>query len=336
YDVIAPHGASGCQAIVRKCARVVPGERVLVVSDHNTACLGERLAREAAIDAEVDHCVIEPFRMHGEEPPPDIAERMSRAHVIFGITKMSMAHSQARLRATKAGARYLSLPDYSPAVMASRALRTDFDSLIGEANLLADLFTRAELAWVTSPSGTHIRCQLRGRRGNSAPGVCVGPGSLASPPDAESNIAPWESGSDGIIVVDGSIPCRELGLLRSPITLIVKAGRVVDVEGLQADIVTELFDRAGRIETRIVAELGVGLNPLATLCGSMLEDEGCRGSCHFGIGTNCTIGGENTVPFHLDFVFRQASVTLDDVSIMEQGEFTPQFKSLLTSPEYLP
>jgi len=60
-----------------------------------------------------------------------------------------------------------------------------------------------------------------------------------------------------------------------------------------------------------VAELGIGLNPLAELSGAMLEDEGCLGTAHLGMGSNATIGGENEVPFHLDHVIRDACIEID-------------------------
>ncbi|HOY67834.1 MAG TPA: aminopeptidase, partial [Candidatus Ozemobacteraceae bacterium] len=78
-------------------------------------------------------------------------------------------------------------------------------------------------------------------------------------------------------------------------------------------------DRLGEPATRVLAELGVGLNPAARLCGSMLEDEGCRGTVHLGFGSNATIGGRNRVPFHLDMVLRHADLRVDDRPVLENG-----------------
>ena len=68
-----------------------------------------------------------------------------------------------------------------------------------------------------------------------------------------------------------------------------------------------------------MAEFGLGLNPLAQLTGNMLEDEGCAGTAHFGLGANATIGGLNVVPFHLDFIFFHPTVATDGVTIVEKG-----------------
>ncbi len=40
---------------------------------------------------------------------------------------------------------------------------------------------------------------------------------------------------------------------------------------------------------------------------------------HFGFGANATVGGANDVPFHMDFVFRSASMSIDGHPVLENG-----------------
>ena len=315
----------GCRTLVEVCANLAPGEKALIISEARTEEIGRALGR--AVRGTTDHLierVIDAPTMHGQEPPVDVAAQMSASDVIFGLTKMSMAHSQARYRATRAGARYLSLPDYSEAVLTRPALFADFRSLTPRADRLAEILTTGRRLTLTTQAGTQLTCDLTGRTGNSAPGWCNGPSTLASPPDAESNIAPLEDRSTGVIVVDGSIPHPALGLLAAPLTLRVAGGRVTDIDGPQAEILAGLFDELGNPATRVVAEFGIGLNPLAQLCGSMLEDEGCLGTAHLGIGANATIGGANHAPFHLDLVLRHVTVAVDDRVIMQAGTFSKE------------
>jgi 2,5-dihydroxypyridine 5,6-dioxygenase len=310
----------GTRVLVEQCAVLTSMDRALIVSDENTQSIGEIVRGvSVAIAREVKHIVIPPFSMHGQEPPPEVAAEMARSSVVFCLTKMSMAHSRARLEATLLGVRCLSLPDYSMDVLASPAMAADFQGLTDTAMGLADRLTGGCSVEVRTEAGTSLRCDIAGRRANSAPGWCWEPGSLASPPDAETNIAVVEDGSEGQVVVDGSVPCPELGLLESPLRLKVKKGYVVEVEGDLADRVEKLFSAAGAPVARIVAELGIGLNPLARLCGVMLEDEGCMGTVHLGVGSNATIGGTNSVPFHLDFVLRSATVEVDGHVILQEG-----------------
>jgi leucyl aminopeptidase (aminopeptidase T) len=322
-QVLSEEVRFACEALVRVCGDVKPHDKVLIISDEKTRWIGdaiERVARE--VTARVTHQTIRGFTMHGQEPPEDVGAEMLASAVVFGVTKMSMAHSQARFKASQAGVRYLSLPDYSIEVLTSPALRADFRALTPLSKRLAELLTAGCTITLQTPSGTELTCDIRGREANAAPGWCWAPGSLASPPDAESNIALVEDGSRGTIVVDGSIPCAELGLLHSPVILTVEAGRVVRVQGEQTDTLTRILDRLGNPATRVVAEFGIGLNPLARLRGLMLEDEGCLGTAHLGIGANATVGGKNCVPFHLDHIVRNVTVAIDDRIIMENGKIS--------------
>ena len=70
---------------------------------------------------------------------------------------------------------------------------------------------------------------------------------------------------------------------------------------------------------RVLAEFGIGLNPLAKLTGIMLTDEGALGTIHLGFGSNSTVGGANEVDFHLDFVIKNPTVILDKNIILEKG-----------------
>jgi leucyl aminopeptidase (aminopeptidase T) len=318
----------GCEKLVLTCAGLEHGEAALIISDENTQAVGEAVAGLAhQITDKVKHYIIPPLGMHGQEPPQDAAADMIKSNVAFGLTRMSMAHSQARFRASHAGLRYLSLPDYSMAVLSGPALRADFRSLTSSADRLAELLTSGRKISLRTTLGTDITCNIKGRKANAAPGWCYGPGTLASPPNAETNIAVIEDDSYGTLVVDGSIPYPGLGLLPEPVTLVVENGRIVRFSGWQEVLLKAVFDRTGDPAARVIAEFGIGLNPLAELRGRMLEDEGCLGTVHLGVGSNATIGGQNNTAFHLDFIVRSATVAVDGHTIISNGKFV---KEILT------
>lgn len=311
---------NACKHIVSNCADLKSNESALIISDQSTSVMGDLLEKAALeITPIVTHKTIPAADMHGKEPPSEIAELMKQSDVIFGITKMSMAHTMARYNATSLGSRYLSLPDYTLELLTRPAIFVDYRAITRTSRVIANLMTKGLTARITSSLGTDLRLNLAGRVGNVAPGWCYEKGSLASPPDAEANIPPIEDGTEGILVVDGSIPCRELGLLTSPISLIIHKGKITQITGKNADILESVLNKHNTDATRVAAEFGIGLNPAAELIGSMLEDEGCLGTIHIGFGSNSTIGGKNKVPFHLDMIVRNATVWIDDTKIMENG-----------------
>lgn len=311
---------NGINALLHNCAEIGSQDRIYILSNHSTAHLGEMMLNEAlTISKRAEHQIIGEFTMHGEEPGIDVCEKMFNATVIFCLTKMSMAHTKARLNANKNGVKYFSLPDYSDEVMASKALLGDFKKIKSISHKIADMLTSARMIRVTTKKGTDLTMDVTGRKANAAPGCCYDEILLASPPDAETNIAPNEFLTNGRAVIDGSIPCREIGLLYSPITLEIENGYVVKITGEKSEVLTTLFDKQNEKKFRIIAEFGIGLNKLAGLTGAMLEDEGTLGTIHLGIGSNTTIGGLNSVPFHLDHVMCDATIFIDGEVMMRDG-----------------
>lgn len=293
-----------------------------VISDARTRRLGDLLASRARrITDRVTHLVIPPLAMHGAEPPVVAARAMKRAALSIGITSKSMAHTRARIRAAAAGARYLSLPDYSPALMADSSLRADYVRRGRLTRRIADIFTNGNRVRVRTKRGTDISMCIQGRVGNCCPGYVERPGDLGSPPDIEANVSPIENSAVGVVVVDGSIPYPGFGRLKKSVRLTVQKGKIVRIEGpdMVASALTALFERVGSSKAYVLAECGVGLNDLAHLTGVMLTDEGSAGTMHFGFGSNSTVGGKNAVPFHLDAVFRKPTLEVDGRRILERG-----------------
>lgn len=320
----------GAFALVDGCARVARGEKCYVLADPDTRDVASYVMRacaERTLPVRLD--VIEPLGMHGAAPPPFVGPGMLWADVIFCLTRMSLAHSAERLRANEKGARYLSLPDYSLDLLAGESLRFDFARAVPVAWTLKGLLDGACEILVRTPLGTHLRMTAAGRKANACPGVCWEPGTLGSPPDAEVNIAPLEGLAEGVVHVDGSIPCRTIGKLGAPVTLEVRQGAIAAIHGgREAALLERVFEEVGRPAARVLAEFGIGLNPHAQLSGRMLEDEGCAGTIHLGFGSNATIGGRTQVPFHLDFVVRSPSVWVDGVQVLRDGVLDPEGRLL--------
>ena len=314
----------GADILIRTCGRLKPSERIAIVCDTGTRPLGDILAERAALVTSAVHLVeVEPFGMHGQEPPSHAAEEMRLADLCLGITAKSMVHTTARRDAAKRGTRYLSLPDYSEGLLAHPALRADFMERGKIGARIAEAFTRGRDIRVTTAAGTDVTMSAADRVGASTPGYVEAPGEMGSPPDIECYVAPVEDSATGTVVVDGSIPYPTLGLLRTPVRLEVAQGRVRAVssdDAALADEVRRVFASVDSDKAYVLAECGVGLNDRAQLTGIMLTDEGAAGTMHFGFGSNFSIGGANEVPFHLDCVMRDPTLRVDGKIVIERGQ----------------
>ncbi len=313
----------GAHTLLLTCGQLLKTEMALILTDGATKEVGEILEAFAIKhDLKVKHILIDSLEIHGKEPDETIAKEMLDYDLILGLTSYSMAHTQARKAATDKGARYLSLPDYDLSVLASPALQADFEAQEKVAAKISSILEGASSAVVESALGTKLNLDLRTRPANNCVGILREKGSLSSPPDMEVNIAPIENGSHGKVCIDGSIPHPLFGVLEKPVYLIVENGAITSFESEDKKLVDDLntlFDKFPA-NAKILAEFGIGLNPKAKLCGRMLEDEGCLGTIHFGFGSNATIGGMNSVSFHVDFIMRHATIIIDDQKIMEDGK----------------
>ena len=111
----------GAARLVNYCARVVPQDRIAIIADPDTLPVARYVVD--ALESRVANLrldVIPQLAAHGAMPPQHVSATFAWANVLFGLTRMSMAHTVDRKRATDRGARYLSLPDYSLEQLAPR------------------------------------------------------------------------------------------------------------------------------------------------------------------------------------------------------------------------
>jgi 2,5-dihydroxypyridine 5,6-dioxygenase len=309
--------------LLERCGGLRAGERFVLISDPITEPLVPAFLRCArALGAVVDHVVIAEADRHGVEPGETAEACMLDADLVAAVTLKSIAHTRARRGLNAQGGRFLSLPGYTEAMLCDPAVRVDYRAQYPLVRAVTDLFSKGEQVRVRTAAGTDIRLSIAGRTGNCCPGFVDENYRLGSPPDIESNVSPIEEASEGVVVVDGSVACEEIGLLRTPIVLNISGGRITSFESDNPHYVSQceaIFSRVGSPLAYVLAECGVGLNPEAKLTGNMLTDEGVLGCVHFGFGSNSTVGGLNDVPFHLDFVFRDASLWVDETLVLDGG-----------------
>lgn len=243
----------------------------------------------------------------GEEPPATVAEAMLEASVVFALTSHSLSHTRARLAATARGARVAGMSGLTEGTFAE-ALPIDYALLRARSSELAARLTSADSCRIASVAGTELTLSLAGRSAVSDDGQLQVPGAFGNLPAGEAYIAPLETIGTGTVVFDGAL--ADYGLLREPLKVQLEAGRAIAAEGEAADWLLATLDGGGE-HGRSIAELGIGSNPGARLCGLIAIDEKAAGTAHLAFGTSASFGGANQAAVHLDGILRQPTIELD-------------------------
>lgn len=298
-------------------------KNILVIYDSTTECFLDMIkVAGIASKKNINFVEIKAGECHGIEPDSYVLNQMMKSELVMCITKYSLAHTLARKKITEMRIPFLSMPDYDWRMLKNQAHFVDYRKKYLSVKKYADILSNGSEIRIFSEIGTDLKINIKGRQGNCCPGMVNDEYLLGSPPDIEANVAPIEDKSTGILVIDGSITDSKIGLLDSPMKLKICNGKIIDFTSQNyqnVKIIRQIFDNVKSDKAYYIGEFGIGFNDLGMICGNMLVDEGTKGCIHFGMGSNWTIGGENKVSFHLDFVMKEATVFVDNVKIIERG-----------------
>ena len=305
------------------CGNLKKKDITLIIYDQNSKKLANLFFNELSKDNfEYLSFKMNKLKNHGEKVPLILEKLMLKSSLILCMTNFSLAHSEARIKSSNKGARFLSLPAYDEKFILEKSINVNFRKYLNETKKITKLLTKSKKIFITTKKGTNLTLDVSGRVGNCCPGFVKHPGDLGSPPDIESNISPNEYLSNGKIIIDGSVADPKIKLLKQDVTIDIKKGRINKIHSENKKINTILnkifFEKNSK--RRILAEFGIGINHKSKLTGNMLTDEGCRGTVHFGFGSNSTVGGKNKVNFHLDLIMKKPTVYCDNKKIIENGK----------------
>ncbi|MBE6353237.1 aminopeptidase [Treponema sp.] len=223
--------------------------------------------------------------------------------------------------------------------MFNRTVQIDYKLLAERCKKICEKYKNAVSVHVTAPGGTDVIINVEGRQGLTDDGDFSKPGTGGNIPAGEVFISPVVGKTHGRIVYDGSMTFSDGdSILETPIDVRIENGYITDISGgeeakrLLKDI-TAAEKAAIEMESkgtlpkgqgefyaknaRGIGELGIGLNPNATITGNMLEDEKAFRTCHFAIGEN--YDGDGNALIHFDGVVRNPTIV---ISYSDKTEFT--------------
>lgn len=311
----------GAKKAIKECANVKPKEKVLIITDTEIDfSISTALAAAAYYEgAEPVIAMMTPRKGHAEEPPSHIREAMLASDVILTPTSKTLFHTKATRDACKKGARLLAMTGALPRTLMKGAGTADFEEVEPTVIKLAELLTQSEKLRLRTPGGTDISSNIKGRVGQSEPGIARNKGDLQGWPDIEANVTGIEGSTEGVFVVD--VTATDFGFVDIPIKIEVKNGKATHIKGgLVAERLKKLLESANDPNQYVVAEFGFGLNSCAELQGRIIEDESALGTCHIALGDNITLGGKNKAPFHIDLIMKDPILELDGKKIIDKDK----------------
>ena len=302
----------GVYRAINESLKIKPGEEVVVITDHNKEEIGKAFALVAeAIGGTVTFIVMKPTGYHGAEPPRVVARAMESADVFIAPTTYSLTHTQARAKATEAGARGATLPMVTEEII-RRAVDVDYKELKSITERVYKAVKNAHIIKITNRFGTLLRLDVSDRKWILDDGDYSKPKKFGNLPAGSIYIAPKENNVEGKVVFNSFKGLGE-GILT------IKNGKAIEFRGeLGEKLKATLLPHGDPAFT--VAAFGIGTNPNAKVTGNTLEDEKALGSVFLAFGRNVDIGGQNDAPIHEEVIILEPTLEVDAKPIMVNGK----------------
>lgn len=305
------------ETIIENALCLKDDEQLLIVTDDTTKKVGMLFYKAAkAMGRSVGIIRTPDLDNDGQEPGPLVAAAMKAADVALCATCKSITHTNARIDAAAEGTRVVTMPGITMEMLDGGATCADYREVERRTAELTEMLTAAKTARIEKDGHT-LTLGLDGRNGVASPGVYREPGASGNFPSGEAYIAPVEGSCEGSTVIDGSMV--PVGKLEHPIIAYIENGGLVEIDCEDDhDELDILFETD---ENSMVAELGIGTNEAAKLCGIILEDEKLYGTVHVAFGTNTSFGGTNKAACHFDGIILEPTLYLDDKLVIDKGVF---------------
>ena len=199
------------------------------------------------------------------------------------------------------------------------SIDVNYDEMHGRGLKIKERLDNGEMIHIVTDAGTDLFFGIKGKTANLNTGHYTKPRTGGNIPAGEVYIVPKWKNVEGKIVIDGSSRYR-LGtqLIKEPIILTIKKDEIVNIEGgEEADKLSETLDWAYKKAKypwgiKRIGELGIGINPNAGIIGASIIDEKTLGTAHVGIGSNYWFGGTIYAIIHLDQIFKNPKIYVDD------------------------
>ena len=309
---------TSAKTVIETCMQLRGHENLLIITDPNTAEIGQALYEAGSqVSDRVLMVMMPSTHRHGQEPPAPVADLMRRQHVVIAATRYSLTHTRARLVSSKDGARIATMPGVTRSMFIEGGMTADFDALQSHIASMARVLRKHRNVTISNQDGELLELTIAGRWNLEDNGICNRPGQVTNLPAGKIFAEVKPESVSGVIKINGT---WDSASVNEPIRIIVDEGRVVDIQRSDEtplnEQIIEFIDE--RMETIKIVEFGFGMNPKARISGSALEDEKVLGSCYFVLQQPAT---RRTHEIRATAILTDANVMLGDSTLIENGQF---------------
>ncbi len=323
---------SGARVAVRTCMNVRPGNRVFVITDRLTHGIGRLLGEEAS-DAGGE-VLVHDLEQYADRPilttPEPLRTELSRfrPHVTFYTAASQPGEVSFRMALRTflledLNVRHAHMPGITAQLM-TEGMNTDYRMVASITTAVYDMARLADTIHVSTPDGTDLTARFDPDwRWVSCTGLYHNAGQWGNLPEGETFACPQTVNGTLAAHVIGDYFSQKYGILKAPVTFIVRDGQVMEVRGydpLAAELLTYLDSAENG---RRVGEFAIGTNVgLRRLTGNLLQDEKMPGvHVAFGSPHPAETGASWNSALHVDVIPIRCTIAIDGEEIMRDGRF---------------
>ncbi|MDY0355226.1 MAG: aminopeptidase [Sedimentisphaerales bacterium] len=325
----------GVRQVVDNCLRIKPGERVVVITDHQTNEIGEALRVAAEkIAGDVQFFLMEDLGARPVAFPVAIGEALQAADVSIYAAQGAEGELQTfrrpMLQAIDANPklRHAHMIGITPQIMTD-GMCSDYAEIQRVSKWVYESVRDAEAIRVVTAQGCDFTARFSPDLKWLISDGDIQPGRWKNLPDGEVFTAPAKV--DGHIVIDGCLGDyfteRYASLADTPVIVDVREGRALresldcDNAQLRRELAAYVFETDENSDR--VGEFAIGTNiGLTKLIYNLLQDEKFPGvHIAFGSPYPTKTGATWDSVAHVDGVIIAPSIYVDGRTLMDEGRF---------------
>jgi leucyl aminopeptidase (aminopeptidase T) len=321
----------GARNAIRTCLRVLPTERVAIVTDRETEEIAASLADQVReVGAPSETHIMEDY---GPRPmlelPPSIRAALERADVSIYAGQPKQGELAFRRALTeivdRRQIRHAHMVSISHRIM-TEAMRANFDEVDAISCRVLDRARNARKIVACAPAGSRIEATFDPSIKWLKTSGIISTAKWGNLPGGEVLTSPARV--DGVYVADGVVGdylCARYGdLQRTPLAVTIENSRIVDVECDNAELVADFRAYTSTDENSDrVGEFAIGTNTAVfDVIGNILQDEKLP-TLHLAFGHPYAehTGAKWKSTTHIDIVGRRFDIWFDGDQIMKDGKF---------------